>query len=92
MVSSFQVSHWNFTKFPLILEGKPFVVINTYMLSIPLERPGCWNSIQRLHDHGDPMDNILAGDFNAIRNNTKKMGGFYCRDPSHDRMEDIILD
>ena len=38
------------------------------------------------------MDNILAGDFNAIRNNTEKMGGFYCRDPSHDRMEDIILD
>jgi hypothetical protein len=34
----------------------------------------------------------LQGDFNTIRNNSEKRGGSYARDPSHEKMEGIILD
>jgi hypothetical protein len=38
------------------------------------------------------MDCILAGDFNVIRNNTEKRGGFFGRDPFHEKMEEILVD
>jgi len=90
LVFSLQTHHWILTKFKYVCDNKIFVVINVYMLASPMEKPTYWSSILSLRDLGFSSDCILAEDFNTIRFNSEKRGGFFGRDPSRDKMEEII--
>jgi hypothetical protein len=77
LVSSLQPHNWIKTKFRSMSNGKCYTLINIYMPAKPLENPDCWHSIQRQKYAANLSKCIIAGDFNTIRNNFEKRGGYY---------------
>jgi hypothetical protein len=66
------------------------MVINIYMPINPVEKAKCWRSILGLKDTKFFEDCIIVSDFNVLRTNAKKRGGIFCRDPFHDKMEELV--
>jgi len=81
---------WILAKFRCSQQNYFFVVINIYMPTNPKEKSECWRSLKSIKDFHFIEDCILVGDFNVVRNNMEKRGGFFGRDPFREKLEGIL--